>query len=179
MGDLDFSGLSAWLTWGWTILKSVLTWLATLISIGGGVYAWRQAKSAKESATQAEEVRKDILSKRDTNELSTLSAMLAKAIQTMDKFGPGSKPDLLGYSPNNDSTSVREVTSCIALHMAMLRTIFEQKIDEIHSNLTEHLSEFGEADSDREWILAGRKIYLQLTEFSGILKGEMNKKLYA
>lgn len=113
-----FSTTLSWFGW-------VITWVATAATLWGARFSWVQAKAAKKSATEAEEMRDSIVSKKDTTELHDIRAILNKAISTMDKYAPGARPTFgRGFNTTKESNPVREFTNALALHKNMLRKIF-------------------------------------------------------
>lgn len=155
------------------------TWIGTAFSIiGAGIAVW-QARQAISAATRAKQMRDEIAARNVHGELSSLYGILAAAIRKMDKYGPGARPTFRrGFTPDHDASAVRELTTQMALHKAMLAKTFGNAIDGVQTRLTGLLAEFGAANSEQGWVEKGCEIHIELTELSGNIKQAMDGNIY-
>lgn len=158
------------------------TWTATLVAVLGMVGSWWQAKRARGAATDAEKIRDEVageIAQRGAHgELSDLYNQATKAVEAMDKYGPGaSVSNQRGSKADDDAAVVRKLTTMLSLHKAMLEKSF-QEIDKTRNNLNTLLNEFSSSKNSEERLQKGNLIHRQLTDLSGNLKNSMDRHLY-
>lgn len=160
---------------------SALSWgdMATWAGVG---VTWLLARNARGAATDAEKIRNEIrgeIAERNAyGELSNLYGLITKVIERMDKYGPGAGADSRrGSKPNDDATSVRELTTQLAVHGAMLEERFID-IEQIRVRLADLLDEFSAEISDTGRVMKGRAIHSELTGLCGNIKKELDRNIY-
>lgn len=155
------------------------TWIGTSVSVlSMGIAVW-QARKASNAATRAEKMRDQIASRNAHSELSNLNGILAAALRAMDKYGPGAGVNARrGNSPESDAENVRSLTKEMARLRAMLVERFGETINEVITHLNSILADFGAATKDADRVVHGRKIYIEIIEFSGNVKQVLDKNIY-
>ena len=156
-----------------------VTWIGTGITIiGTGVAIW-QACQAKSAAERAEEMRDEIANRSAHSELSGLNGLLVAAIRVMDKYGPGTGPEVRrGCSPASDAAAVRALTG----EMARLRSLLVEKlggeVNDIIPKINALLVDFARATNVAERDQRGGDIYNEIVELSGNIRKELDGNIF-
>lgn len=160
----------------WT---DVATWTGTgLAIISMGVAIW-QASQARSAAAHAEEMRDEIANRNAHSELSVLNGVLRAAIRALDKYGPGTGPEARrGCSPESDAATVRALTGEMAQLRRLLVEKFGNEVSDVITKVNQLLVSFAAAPDEAERDQRGYDIYIEIVEFSGNIKKELDKNIY-
>jgi hypothetical protein len=153
-----------------------INYLATLLSIVGGCIAIWQAYVARTQATKAEIYRNEIIKVRKAVDFSSIETVLGRAINVISKYGPAaSSSSLVGVNPQKDAEEVQHFITALRRN----KPLFDGYLTEIDSFCLE-LSKLVEnmvnsCPTDTQTMKSnGTTIYHRLTDFSPILKGNLD-----
>lgn len=160
----------------WT---DVATWVGLILTAVSAFIAVCQARKAKTAADHAEEIRDEITRRNSHNDLASLNGLIVAAIRAMDKYGPGAGPAARhGCSPESDTASVRALTSEI-LH---LRSLLKEKVggdvDQVAKTINDLLVRFAVAPDAVERDKLGCEVFVEINEFRGNIKKELDGHIY-
>ncbi|MFA0709404.1 hypothetical protein AB4653_27215, partial [Vibrio sp. 10N.222.48.A3] len=89
-------------------MPNYINYVATFLSIVGGVIAIWQAYKATTEASKAKTYRDEIINVRKAVDFSGIEAVLSRTINLISKYGPSaSMSSLSGVSPDKDAEEVQ------------------------------------------------------------------------
>ncbi|UKA03841.1 hypothetical protein [Photobacterium damselae] len=158
-------------------MPNYINYVATFLSIIGGVIAIWQAYKATTEASKAKIYRDEIINVRKAVDFSGIEAVLSRTINLISKYGPSaSMSSLSGVSPDKDAEEVQHFVTTLLRKNKILFDGYYLEIDKFCnelSNLLEKLVACNPSDS-KLMKSHGTVIYHRLTDFSSILKGNLD-----
>jgi hypothetical protein len=155
------------------------SYFAGVASIIGAILSIWQARKSKRSADRAQEIKEQIISNKETSELTELRDCLQQAKRSMEKFGPGAIPsNLAGISP-----LIREVQDVQGFYeiLKLYRCLFGQttpnKADIFSEDLRIALESYAQSENNQEILENGKNVYILLIGFSSEVKLLLDEKL--
>ncbi len=141
-------------------MNSIETWISIIASIGGAVWAFREAKNASLSATQAEKIRDEII------EVSQVYTETSRILKIGSNVGPSCNPSMLkGVNCGNITKDVEEYARFINEHSSYFTDFFENKAKELCASLNGDIEALSEAKSFDDEKEAGKSIYHKINNF--------------
>ncbi len=152
-------------------LREFLYILGAVASLAGAYVAIRQARRARRAADEAEEVRRQVVTRRQVGELSKIHTMLERATKTMSKYGSTSGSiGLRGTSPDRDAQDVQEFALTLKEHIGLFENGNATEAEETYRSLRTLLEQFSSATTDDRRRAVGTAILHKLADFSPHLK---------
>lgn len=159
---------------GWTIFNLI----AGMASIAGGIFSFWQARKSESAAKRVQEIKAQLLTNKETSEVTELLSVHKKAQHSMERFGPGTIPSTLnGITPANETCDVQEFFALLKQHRNLFGQNKPNQADEFCDRLTIALEAFAQAKNDKDLLKTGKDLYILLVDFSPVLKYLMDEKL--
>jgi len=161
-------------------VNTIETWISiigSVASIGGAVWAFREAKNASLSATQAEKVRDEIIERRKIIEVSQVHTETSRILKIVSNVGPSCNPSMLkGVNCGNIAKDVEEYARFINEHSSYFTCFFENEAKELCTSLNGDIEELSEAKSFDDKKKAGKSIYYKINNFMPTVKALSDEK---
>lgn len=155
-------------------MSTVETWISiigSIVSIGGAIWAFIEAGKASSSASQAKQVRDEIVSRRKLVEVSRVHAETSRILNVVSKVGPACNQSLLrGVNCGSIAQDVEEYSRYINEHSSHFTDFFENKAKELCEELRPDIEALSEAKSFEDKKAAGRSIYYKINSFMPFVK---------
>ena len=149
----------------------LITIIGTLASIGGGIVAVWQAKRSKKSADYAERVEKQLTRYDKISELTQLNVACKRAQQSMEKYGPASKPsNLRGVSGENDAKNVQDFLLLLRENRLHFGSKKQNEADQFYETINPLLEKFTRSKTNEQLINSGKPVLLHLNSMLSIIK---------
>ena len=158
--------------------SSILTWVGTLVTLGGtGVSVW-QAWKSRSAAEEAKRIRSQLIDHREAAELAQVQAVCKRALKSMEKYGPASTPSSrVGISPGSDAGDVQDFIVILREHRAHFGARQPNEADAFCETLTPLLEAFAQAN-DNSAVLHknGALLMTHLSSFAAVIKRQLDHK---
>ncbi|EJG1614856.1 TPA: hypothetical protein ACGTRV_004425, partial [Vibrio parahaemolyticus] len=153
-----------------------INYIATTLSIIGGIIAIWQAAKARSDATKVEEYRNEIITVRKAADFSEIETVLNRTINFISKYGPSaSSASLFGVDPQKDADEVQYFITILRKNKILFPDDYRE-VDKFCNELSACLENLVlcSATDTTSMKRYGTKIYHRLTDFSAILKGNLD-----
>ncbi|MEZ9159862.1 hypothetical protein AB4169_16435 [Vibrio lentus] len=157
-------------------MPNYINYVATFLSIVGGVIAIWQAYKATTEASKAKTYRDEIINVRKAVDFSGIETVLSRTINLISKYGPSaSMSTLSGVSPDKDAEEVQHFITTLRKNKILFDGYYSE-IDKFCNELSDLLEKLVACNpSDSKSMKShGTVIYHRLTDFSSILKGNLD-----
>jgi hypothetical protein len=157
-------------------MADTITYIATTLSIIGGVIAIWQAYVATTQATKVEAYRDEIITVRKAVDFSSIETVLSRTINLISKYGPAaSTSSLVGVNPQKDAEEVQHFITTLRRNKPLFDGYLSE-IDDFCTNLSDLVSELVSSypSNPEDMRDKGTKLYHRLTDFSPALKGNLD-----
>ena len=157
--------------------ESTLSIIGSVASIGGGIWAYLEAKKAKSSASKAELVKKEIVERRKLVEVSQIHAETSRILKTVSKVGPSCTSSLLrGVNCANIAHEVEEYCRYLNEQSAYFSDFFDNKAKELCLAIRPQVEVLSEAKTFEDKKSSGKNIYYLIDDFMPVVKGLSDQK---
>lgn len=153
-----------------------ITFIATGLSIIGGLIAIWQAYIATREANRVEQYRNEIITVRKAVDFSSIEATLSRTINLISKYGPASsESSLFGVNPQKDAEEVQHFITILRKNKPLFEGYFSE-IDDLCNEISDLVNELVKSYPGNyvEMKNKGTTLYHRLTDFSPALKGNLD-----
>ncbi|MBN2604154.1 MAG: hypothetical protein JXA91_08490 [Candidatus Thermoplasmatota archaeon] len=156
----------------------LLTIIGTVASLIGAIISVKQADNAKQSATEANKIKKQLINTRKTSELAQIQADCKRAQKAMEKYGPGSIPSsLAGTNPEHDAMEVQSFLSSLKEHRSYFDAGARKNIaDDFYDTVMPILSQFSQSNDPKKLKKYGTQIKTNLDTISSNIKCNLDER---
>ncbi|CAK2832453.1 hypothetical protein AB4624_07725 [Vibrio breoganii] len=155
---------------------SYINYIATGLSIIGGIIAIWQAGKAISGASEAKQYRDEIVNVRQAVDFSEIEAILTKSIHSISKFGPSALPSSLsGATPEKDAQEIQYFITVLKRNKVLFGDDYAV-VDKFCIELSDLIEQLVNCSPNDTQSLkkCGTTIYHRLTDFSSIIKGNLD-----
>lgn len=151
-----------------------ITVVGTVASIWGALVSLKQAGAARDSATEAQRVRAQLINQRRTSDLAALKVHCERAVRTMEKYGPAAaSSSLKGVNPQGDAADVQR----LILEACALREAFGQgQADTFVSRMTPLLQLFVTSVGRAQLKSNGQAVLMETSNFLAVVRSTFDEK---
>lgn len=152
-------------------MEYLLSILGSVASIGAAIWAFVEAGKAAESASQAAEVRNEMIDRRRLVEVSKVHAQTDRVLSVVSKIGPSCNvKKLKGVDFHGIAKEVEEYARYLNEQSSNFSDLFVNKASSLCNELKEDIEALSEA-SDPETIKdIGKRIYYKINSFMPFVK---------
>ena len=152
-------------------MEDLLSILGSVASIGAAIWAFVEAGKAAESASQAVEVRNEMIDRRRLVEVSKVHAKTDRILSVVSKIGPSCNiKKLKGVDFHEIAKEVEEYARYLNEQSSNFSDLFINKASSLCDELKEDIESLSEA-SDPEAIKdIGKRIYYKINSFMPFVK---------
>jgi len=162
---------------GFEIMDSVLTFLGSIASIGGAIYAYRQAVHSRNSATEAKKVRDEFIRRRGLVETSQVHAETNRIIKVVSKVGPScTNLTIKGLEVNKIAQEIEEYSLFLNTQSEHFNEMDSNRAKELCLSLKEDIENLSEATAFIDIKSIGKSIYYKIYEFLPVAKSLTDSK---
>lgn len=161
----------------------MITWIDTIsvigsvASIGAAIWAYVEAKDAKESATKAEKIKLEIIQRRKLIEASRVHTETTKALTTISKVGPSCTQSLLrGINCASLAKEIEEYTRFINEQSSHFSDFFGNSAKALCTSLHPLIEQLSEAKTFEQKKATGKSIYYLINDFLPLAKSLSDEK---
>ncbi|MBC8080899.1 MAG: hypothetical protein H7X86_11180 [Gorillibacterium sp.] len=155
-------------------MSKIETWLSivgSVVSIGGAIWAFIEARKASRSASKAEQVRDEIKSRRKLVEVSQIHTETSRILNVVSKVGPACNQSFLrGVNCGSIAKEVEEYSRYINERSSNFTDFLENKAKELCAELHPDIEALAEAKSFEDKKAAGKSIYYKINNFLPFVK---------
>lgn len=156
------------------------TWISiigSLASIGGAAWAFFEARDASRSASRAERVRSEIVTRREMVELSQIHTETKRILGVVSRIGPSSSLNLLtGIDCSSIAKDVEEYCRLINEHSTHYSELFKNHALKLCGDLNDDITSLAEATQQHEKKEIGTRIYHKINSFLPVAKNLADEK---
>ena len=153
-----------------------ITGIASLLGLAISVFSFFQAKGAKKIASEARDV---VRSNRQTSDISKLIGHLDIVIQEIKIFGPATAAEkMMGIEHHKIAVRVQDFTLSLKGVLGQFANTERKRASMLCEDTDKLLAGFvDDTKSSKEKMELGRKLLNELTNFSSIMKANLNKRI--
>ncbi|WP_278377515.1 MULTISPECIES: hypothetical protein [Stutzerimonas] len=161
-------------------MSTVETWISiigSLASIGGAAWAFIEARDASRSASRAERVRSELVTRREMVELSQIHTETKRILGVVSRIGPSSSLNLLtGIDCSSIAKDVEEYCRLINEHSTHYSELFKNHALKLCSDLNGDITSLADATQQHEKKEIGTRIYHKINSFLPVAKNLADEK---
>lgn len=147
-------------------MDSWISIAGSVASIVGAVWAYVEAKKSAMSATKAENIRAELIERREMLEISKVHAVTIEILREISKFGPSSTSSTIrGVKASDVAKKVEEFSRFLNEHSSHFHRSFENDAKKLCASLKPIIEELSEAQSFEDKKNAGKQIYYLIDAF--------------
>jgi hypothetical protein len=158
-------------------MDSWLSILGSIASIGGAIYAYRQAIKSRNYATEAQQLRDEFVNRRQLVEVSQVHAETNRILKVVSKAGPTcTSTSIKGINVAGIAQEVEEYSRFLNAQSAYFSELFSNRASELCVSLNDDIEALAEALEFEDIKLAGKRIYYKINEFLPVVKSLTDDK---
>ena len=158
-------------------MESLLTLIGSIASIAGALWAFYEAKKASTFANKAEVLRDEMVQRREMVEVTQVHAETTRILKVASKVGPSTNSILLqGVNCADVAKEIEEYSRYINEQSSHFSVFFENKAQELCSDLREDIELLAEARSFKDKKTCGKSIYYKIYNFMPTVKQLSDEK---
>ncbi|MBO2659388.1 hypothetical protein [Shewanella algae] len=152
-------------------MENLLSILGSVASIGAAVWAFIEAGKAAESASQAVEVRNEMIDRRKLVEVSKVHAQTDRILSVVSKIGPSCNvKKLKGVDFHGIAKDVEEYARFLNEQSSNFSDLFVNKATSLCDDLNKDIEELSEAPDPETIKEVGKRIYYKINGFMPFVK---------
>lgn len=152
-------------------MESLLSILGSVASIGAAIWAFIEAGKAAESASQAAQVRNEMIDRRRLVEVSKVHAQTDRILSVVSKIGPSCNvKKLKGVDFHGIAKEVEEYARCLNEQSLNFSEIFVNKASSLCNELQKDIEALSEAPDPEAIKDIGKRIYYKINSFMPFVK---------
>lgn len=156
-----------------------MDWLSivgSVASIGGAIWAWREAVKSSKSASKAEQIKTQMINQRKTSELSELKPLVFAATECVKRYSTTMVSRLAGSgdtTKEDEAEKIQTLLNKIIEFGDYFPDGFSEQFFEIsHRSLQSFLAATSPEDSKKY----GMDLHKQMVDFSSVLRKNLTEK---
>lgn len=158
-----------------------MDWLSivgSIASIGGALWAWNEAKKSSRSASEAQQIKTQLINQRKTAELSEIKPLLSSALDAVKHYNTKSVTTLAGLGEQSTSKELEAekiqslLNKVVEFSYYFVEGFGQQFYDDSNKSLQAFLSSTQAIDTKRY----GCDLHRQLLTFSTVLRKNLTEK---
>lgn len=156
-----------------------MDWLSiagSIASIGGAIWAWREAVRSSNSATRAEQIKTQMINQRKTSELSELKPLVLEATNCVKRYSTQMVSSFVGanfLSKEDEAAKIQTLLNKIVEFSDYFSEDFANQFFETsHSSLQSFLGASTPEDTKKY----GMDLHKQMVDFSSVLRKQLTEK---
>ena len=159
------------------LMDSLLSIASSLVSIGGAIWDYHEAKESAKSATQVEIIRNELIDRREMIEVSKVYTNTIEILREISKFGPTSTTiNVRGINASDVAKKVEEYSRFLNEHSNHFDALFSNNAKNLCDLLKQYLEKFADADTFEDRKSAGKEIYYLIENFLPQVKRLLDRK---
>lgn len=152
-------------------MDSPLSILGSIASIGAAIWAFIEAKKAAGSASHAEKMRNELISRRRLIEISQVHMDTKRILAVVSEVGPATNAKLLrGVDVAKIAKQVEEYSLSLQEQSNHFSDTLGNKARALCEQLKPDIVKLAEANTPETKLGAGRAIYYSITAFLSVAK---------
>lgn len=152
-------------------MEDLLSILGSVASIGAAIWAFIEAGKAAESASQAAQVRNEMIDRRRLVEVSKVHAQTDRILSVVSKIGPSCNVKRLkGVDFHGIAKEVEEYARYLNEQSSNFSEIFVNKASSLCNELQEDIEALSEAPDPETIKDIGKRIYYKINSFLPFVK---------
>ena len=158
-------------------MDSILSILGSIASIGGAVWAYRQARRSKKYATEARRFRDDIINRRELVEVSQVYTETKRILHVVSRVGPTCTADSIkGIDCAGIAREVEEYSRFLNEQNSHFNEFFNNRAKKLCDSLVGDIETLSEALEFEDIKKNGKNIYYKIYEFLPFVKSLTDEK---
>tara|TARA_R110002111_G_scaffold28748_1_gene60904 strand:- start:1432 stop:1932 length:501 start_codon:yes stop_codon:yes gene_type:complete len=152
-------------------MENLLSIVASVASIGAAIWAFIEAGKAADSASQAVEVRNEMIDRRRLVEVSKVHAQTDRILSVVSKIGPScNTKKLKGVDFHGIAKEVEEYARFLNEQSSNFSDLFINKASSLCNELNEDIEALSEAPNPEAIKDVGKRIYYKINSFMPFVK---------
>lgn len=152
-------------------MEGLLSVLGSVASIGAAIWAFIEAGKAAESASQAAQVRNEMIDRRRLVEVSKVHAQTDRILSVVSKIGPSCNvKKLKGVDFHGIAKEVEEYARYLNEQSSSFSEVFVNKASSLCNELQEDIEALSEAPDPETIKDIGKRIYYKINSFMPFVK---------
>ena len=152
-------------------MDSWLSILGSIASIGGAIYAYHQAGQSRKYATEAEQLRDELVNRRKLVEVSQVHAETNRILKVVSRVGPTCVPSSIkGIHVASIAQEVEEYSRFLNAQSSHFSEFFSNRASELCATLKDDIETLSEASEFETIKATGKSIYYKINEFLPVVK---------
>lgn len=158
-------------------MDSWLSIIGSLVSIGGGIWAYIQARRSRSFAEQAEAVRDELVERRKVIEVSKIHAETTRVLRLVSNIGPTcTLTSIKTIKCHEIAKEVEEYTRLLNEQHTHFTDMLDNQARKLCEDLKPDIEALAEATDFESKKKAGKSIYYKIDDFMPLVKALMDEK---
>jgi len=156
-----------------------MDWLSivgSIASIGGALWAWKEAKNSSNSATKAEQIKSQIINQRKTSELSELKPLVTDAMESVKKYSTQMMSSFIGMDKTTKEVEAQKVQTLLNKIVEFGEYFPDGFADDFFNTAHSSLQSFLSATEPENEKKHGMDLHKQIVDFSSVLRKNLTDK---
>lgn len=159
-----------------SIVIAFISVVGSIASIGGAIWAWKEAVKSSDSAARAEQIKTQMVNQRKTSELSELKPLVLDATNCVKRYSTTMVSSFVGVnvsSKEDEAAKIQTLLNKIVEFSDYFAEGFAKQFFETsHSSLQSFLGASTPEDTKK----FGIDLHKQMVDFSSILRKQLTEK---
>ncbi|UPR26551.1 hypothetical protein ITG08_07560 [Vibrio cyclitrophicus] len=152
-------------------MESIISILGSVASIGAAVWAFIEAGKAADSASQAVQVRDEMINRRRLVEVSKVHAQTDRILSVVSKIGPSCNvKKLKGVDFHGIAKEVEEYARFLNEQSSNFSVLLENKASALCNELNKDIEALSDASDPESIKEVGKRIYYKINSFMPFVK---------
>ena len=153
-----------------------LSIIGSVASIGGAIWAWKEAVNSSQSATKAEQIKTQMVNQRKTSELSELKPLVLDATDSVKRYSTTMVSSLIGADETTKETEAAKIQTLLNKIVEFSDYFPENFANQFFETSHSSLQSFLAANSPQESKKHGMDLHKQMVDFSSVLRKNLTEK---
>lgn len=153
-----------------------LSIIGSVASIGGAIWAWKEAVKSSKSATKAEQIKAQMINQRKTSELSELKPLVLDATDSVKRYSTTMVSSLIGADETTKETEAAKIQTLLNKIVEFSDYFPENFANQFFETSHNSLQKFLEANSPGDSKKHGMDLHKQMVDFSSVLRKNLTEK---
>ncbi|MGR3972474.1 hypothetical protein [Shewanella sp. 1180_01] len=153
-----------------------LSIIGSVASIGGAIWAWKEAVKSSKSATKAEQIKAQMINQRKTSELSELKPLVLDATDSVKRYSTTMVSSLIGADETTKETEAAKIQTLLNKIVEFSDYFPENFANQFFETSHSSLQSFLEANSPGDSKKHGMDLHKQMVDFSSVLRKNLTEK---
>lgn len=159
------------------MIEAILSVIGSVASIGAAIWAFMEARKARNAATRAELVRAEMIDRRKLVEVSQILAETRRVMQSISRVGPAcTERKLKGVDCSEIAREVQEYARLLSEQEVHFLENLKNHARQLRVDLIPDVISLAEAITFEQKKEAGMRLYAKIDAFAPIVKGLLDEK---